>query len=180
MQKRSLRIAIFILGCFFTYACSPIPRTLKSSTYTELDAIEQLHLLVVGSKETSDSFRYLKQYMSDSLSNNFTVTSAYTCCIGPKISVSEVLQQAGQAGAPPQATTHVLLIVPKKHIVGYGTSSTIEYRMGLFNLRKNEMEWEYEMALTFSWFIDDAHYRNVALASSTNMMREMRRKGVVR
>lgn len=177
MKASAMRLAILLFGLLVMNACAPLQRTIKSSNYTNLDAIEHLHVVVVGSIDTNASFGYLKHYMKDSLSQYFTLTSAYGCCIGPKVSSAEVFKREG---TPPPGTTHVLIIAPQKYIEGIGTSSLIEYRMNLFNLKRKEIEWEYEMALTFSWFVSDKNYRKVALASAKNMMREMRQKEIVR
>jgi len=71
-------ITLLVLGLS---SCVLNSKFSKSGDYQENEKIPDLHLIVIGDKETKEAMNYLNQFLIDSLvKRNVKTTKIYHCC----------------------------------------------------------------------------------------------------
>jgi hypothetical protein len=149
----------------------------QSGDYQANTKISDLHLVVVGDKETKEAMDYLSQFLTDSLTkNNVKTTKIYHCCRDKDTDLNSLITKMVPTDYKPD---YILTVVISKVIVGYGTTSSREIQLDLFNASFQKRTWTGKVTVNMSWFISDQDYRNVAGSLTKAIMRELKKKKIL-
>ncbi|PIB35916.1 hypothetical protein BFP72_11190 [Reichenbachiella sp. 5M10] len=169
-------LLIFCLALGLMTSCGPRAHFKSSSSYQPTNNIEELYLIVVGDEKTKAAYGYLTDNLKDSLSSYVSVDSKYHCCRDENTDMN-VLFSSLRPSSP--ETDHVLTVVTTKVIVGYGTTSSRELGVALFDIRSQKMVWQGTISASFEWFISDENYRAVAKTLANKIMKELHEKNII-
>ncbi len=75
--------------------------------------------------------------------------------------------------------THVLSLVISKVVLGYGTTSSRDIQLDLFNTSMRKRTWTGTVKVDMSWFRSDQDHRNVAQNLTKTIMAELRKKRIL-
>jgi len=67
-----------------------------------------------------------------------------------------------------------------KEVIGYGTTSSREVGLSLFNTQNRKTDWSGQAKVNFDWFISDGNYRNVAQKINDLIIKELKKKAIIR
>ena len=166
---------LIISSVFFLSSCGP---TVRIST-TRLEAREKMnpvHVIVMGDYETDNAMNYVKQLLTDSLKNNsIEVTSTYTCCRNKATDVNKRIE----ALLPDPAPRYVLAAVITKVVIGYGTTSSRELVIDLWDSENKKSIWHAKLHIDVAWFRSEKSYHKFAKKVNDEIVAEMKRRKIV-
>lgn len=149
----------------------------QSGNYLEARAVSNLHLVVVGDKDTGEAMRYVGQFLADSLAKrNIKTSNAYHCCRDQNTDMNALIPGLLPTDHRPD---NVLTVAVSKVVVGYGATSSRECQLDLFNTASHAHTWNGTVAVNMSWFVSDQDYRNFATTLVKTIMIELRKKKIV-
>jgi len=167
-------IALFTFGLS---GCVLSSKFTQSGDYQANTKVSGLHLAVVGDKDTKEAMDYLGQFLTDSLTKkNIKTTKKYHCCRDKDTDLNSLIPKMLPTDYKPD---HILTVVISKVIVGYGTTSSREVQLDLFNTSFQKRIWTGKVTVNMSWFVSDQDYRNVAGSLTKTIMTELKKKKIV-
>lgn len=176
MIKKYLFLGITLLnlelgGCILNSKFS------RSEDYQENTKVSDLHLIVIGDKETKEAMSYLNQFLKDSLiKNNIKTTETYYCCRDKDTNMNSLIPKLLPPNYKPE---HILAAGISKVTVGYGTTSSRDIQLDLVNTTSQKRTWAGKVTVNMSWFRSDRDYRNVARSLTKTIMKELKKKKIV-
>lgn len=176
MTKKYLLLVISLFACGLS-SCILDSKFSQSADYQEKEKLSDIHLVVVGDKDTKEAMSYLSEFLADSLiKNNIKMTKIYHCCRDKDTDMSSLLPGLLPNDHIPD---HVLAVVISKVTVGYGTTSSREVQLDLFNTSLQKRTWTGKVTVNMSWFTSDQDYQNVAGSLTKAIMIELKKKKIV-
>lgn len=168
---------LFALLAFGLNSCVLSSGFLQSSNYLEARKVTDLHLAVIGDKDTKEAMNYVSQFLADSLIRNKIKTSkTYSCCRDKDTDMNAFISNMLPADHKPD---NILTVAVSKVIVGYGTTSSREFQVDLFNTTSQSHTWNGSVSVNMSWFVSDQNYRDFAKTLTMAIMAELRKKKIV-
>ncbi|MCI1187229.1 hypothetical protein MON38_07330 [Hymenobacter sp. DH14] len=149
----------------------------QSSNYQEAQKVSDLHLVVIGDKDTKEAMNYVSQFLADSLiKNKINTSKAYNCCRDKDTDMNAFILNMLPTDHKPD---NVLTVAVSKVVVGYGTTSSREFQLDLFNTASQSHTWNGRVLVNMSWFVSDQNYRDFAKTLTKAIMIELRKKRIV-
>jgi hypothetical protein len=171
----SLISALIIL---VAVGCGPRGRFLQSSEYNKMDDLNKVYLAVVGSEKTNQCFRYLMNYLDDSLSQRgLIIERNFYCCRNEDTDMKQVMSELIPSDV---SADHILAVVITRDVVGYGATSSRQLVVNLYNTKYRELNWSGKVNINFEWFISDKNYEDVAKKINQLIIDELTKKGILR
>lgn len=176
MIRKYLFIGIALLTSGLS-SCVLNSKFIQSADYQTSSKVSDLHLAVLGDKDTKEAMDYLSKFLTDSLTKiGIHTTPIYHCCRDKDTDVNSLILEMLPTDYKPN---HILTVVITKTIVGYGTTSSREVQLDLFNTSAQKRTWTGKVSVSMSWFRSDQDYRNVARILTKTIMAELRKKKIV-
>lgn len=175
MKKTQLLLIGLIVPFFFTSCLTS--EFLESSSFSAKEKVKDLYVIVVGDKTTNQCLEYYKSYTIDSLkAKSINVDGEYFCCRDKDTDMNQTISQLANKN---RTSSNILTIVITKVVVGYGTTSSRELQLDLFDVANKKKVWSGKVRVDMSWFISDQNYRDVALKINKVTIQELTKKGII-
>ena len=168
---------LFVLLAFGLNSCVLNSKFSQSSNYLDAQKVSDLHLVVIGDKDTKEAMNYVSQFLADSLIKNKIKTSkVYSCCRDKDTDMNAFISNMLPTDHKPD---NVLTVAVSKVIIGYGTTSSREFQLDMFNTTSQSHTWNGRVSVNMSWFVSDQNYKDFAKALTKTIMIELRKKKIV-
>ena len=171
MLNKYLWIFIIVL----ISACTHV-HFMSSSLYQKKNDINNIYLIVIGDEKTRSAYNYVTENLEDSLKSYVNIEAKYHCCRDGRTDMKELLSSLNPSS---EYTDHVLTVVTTKVVIGYGTDSSRELEIYLFDSSIQKMVWYGEVLASMDFFVSDDHYRALAGKLSSKIMEELHLKGII-
>ena len=176
MNKKIFLIGITLLT-FSLSSCVLNSEFTHSGDYQKNTELSDLHLIVVGDKNTTDAMNYLGEFLTDSLlKSNIKTTKLYHCCRDKDTDMNSLIPKLLPNDYKPNS---ILTVVISKVVVGAGTESSREVQLDLFDAGLQKRTWTGRVKVNMSWFVSDKNYRDVARTLTSSIMEELKKKKIL-
>jgi hypothetical protein len=168
----------FLLSLITLVSCSPRGKFVLSADYQNAEPLGRVFVPVIGSKETNRCFDYLEDYLKDSLTGHgLSIESKFYCCRDKHTDIGQLVSEMMPTNLH---ADHILTVAVTKDVVGYGTTSSRELVIVLFDTKDMKMTWQGKMKIDFDWFVSDENYRTVAKKINDLIISELIKKAIIR
>jgi hypothetical protein len=140
------------------------------------EKMNPVHVVVMGDYETDNAMNYVKQLLSDSLKKNFIdVTSTYTCCRNKATDVNKRIEEL----LPDPVPRYILAAVITKVVIGYGTGSSRELVIDLWDSQSKKSVWYAKLHIDVAWFKSEKNYNKFGKKVNDEIIAEMKRRKII-
>ena len=171
-------IPAFFLALIFLAGCGPTAKVTTKTEYKDTLVIKSVHVIVVSDAQTQACMAYYQRYFVDSLKRyGVAAEGSFYCCVERKTNLKTLVDSLGQEYMA--NSQNLLAVVMTKTVTGYGTGSSRELQLLLYNTEKQEVTWRGKLAADFNWFVSDENYQKVAHAMTNSTLKTMKYETII-